>query len=104
MGRSLIAAPDRKRYLDQCAVSAKEALREFAQSAGMQEASLLVEERTGPVAATVARVAADEATDLVILSSSSKGFFGRQLLGSTTENLLRSAIVDLLILPKEPAI
>lgn len=98
LGRSMIQAPERRRYLDECAATANAELREFARSAAMDEALLIVEEVGGPVSATVARVAAETSADLIVVSPNRKGFFGRQLLGSTTENLLRTSRVDLLVL------
>lgn len=100
LGRSLVPVPERKRYLADCDAAAKEALRAFAAAEGMEGSRLMVEMANGPVSATVARVAAEDRSDLIVVSPNRKGFFGRQLLGSTTENLLRASAADLLVVPR----
>lgn len=99
MGRSLVTAPERKAYLDECTKSARMALRDFARTAGQDRALLQGEEASGPVWTTVARVADEGDNDLIVVTPSGKSFLGRYFLGSTTEDIIRSSLVDVLVLP-----
>lgn len=99
MGRSLVTASARKAYLDECTQSARMALRDFARTAGQDRALLQSEEASGPVWTTVARVAEEGDNDLIVVTPSGKGFLGRYFLGSTTEDIIRSSLVDVLVLP-----
>jgi nucleotide-binding universal stress UspA family protein len=99
MGRSLVTASARKAYLDDCRSSAQNALRDFARIAGQDRALLQSEEASGPVFTTVARVAEEGHNDLIVVTPSGKGFLGRYFLGSTTEDIIRSSLVDVLVLP-----
>lgn len=99
MGRSLVTASARKAYLDECTQSARMALRDFARTAGQDKALLQGEEASGPVWTTVARVAEEGDNDLIVVTPSGKGFIGRYFLGSTTEDIIRSSLVDVLVLP-----
>jgi nucleotide-binding universal stress UspA family protein len=101
MGRSLVTAPQRKAYLDDCRLSAQNALRDFARAAGQDRALLQSEEASGPVWTTVARVTQEAEADLIVVTPSGKGFLGRYFLGSTTEDIIRSSLVDVLVLPNQ---
>ena len=101
MGRSLVTASARKAYLDECTQSARMALRDFARTAGQDRALLQSEEASGPVWTTVARVAEEGHNDLIVVTPSGKGFLGRYFLGSTTEDIIRSSLVDVLVLPNQ---
>lgn len=99
MGRALVTAKERRAYLDDCMKSAQNALHDFAQAVGQDQALLYAEEAKGPVWTTVARVAQETESDLIVVTPSGKGFVGRYFLGSTTEDVIRSSLIDVLVLP-----
>lgn len=100
LGRSLTPTSQRKAYRDDCARCAEDDLRDFAEATGQSAASLRSEETSGPVWTTLMQVAREAESDLIVVSPSGKGFLGRHFLGSTTEDIIRSSLVDVLVLPR----
>ena len=100
LGRAGVTGKERKDYLAECVAAAKKDLRDFAASEGLEHATQLVTESRGPMAADIEQFAADDGTDLIIVSRSHKGAVGRSILGSVTEDLVRSAKLDVLVVPE----
>lgn len=100
LGRSGATAEQRREYFDECARAAKQALRAFAASEGLEHTAQFVTESRGPVAADIEGFAADDGSDLIVVSRSGKGVIGRAILGSVTEDLVRSGKMDVLAVPE----
>lgn len=98
LGRSMTPAEERSAYLARRAAATRGQLRGFAASLAMERATQLAEELRGPVGAEIERIAAEEGADLVVLPRSRKGGIARTILGSATEDLLRSGKFDLFVL------
>lgn len=99
LGRAMATRDEKSEYLSERAAAAKEDLRNFAASVGLEHAAQLVEESRGPMAAAIEQFAAADGTDLIVVSRSDKGLIGRSILGSVTEDLLRSGKLDVLVIP-----
>jgi nucleotide-binding universal stress UspA family protein len=97
LGRAMVSSDEREEYLTERAAAAKEELRSFAASVGLENAALRVEESRGPMTAEIERVAGECGTDLIVLARSDKGVIGRSILGSVTEDLLGSGKLDVFV-------
>ena len=99
LGRAMVTHDEKREYLSERAAAAKEDLRKFAASVGLEHATQLVEESGGPMAADIEQFASEDGADLIVVSRSDKGLIGRSILGSVTEDLLRSGKLDVLVIP-----
>lgn len=99
LGRAMAAPDERSTYLAERAARARQDLQGFAASAGMEDATLTIEESRGSFSAGIERVAREDGTDLIVLPRSNKGPIEKGIVGSVTENLLRSGELDILVMP-----
>lgn len=101
LGRAMASRETKRDYLAERASMAKKDLEDFAATVGLNRATQLVKESRGPMAADIGQFAVEDGTDLIIVSRSGKGLIGRSILGSVTEDLLRSGRIDVLVVPSE---
>lgn len=101
LGRAGVTADQRRDYLDDCYRAASDGLRAFAALEGLEHAAQFVIESCGPMAADIEEFAADDGSDLLVVSRSDEGALGRAILGSVTEDLIRSGKMDVLVIPEE---
>lgn len=102
MSQALVPGDSRRDYLKERAEEAYSDLRAFANSTGLENAALLVEEALHPATMVVERVAEEEQADLLVVSRSAKSAAEKGFLGSLTGNLMRNGKSDLLIVPYQP--
>lgn len=91
----------RKTLIDSAEEQARRTLSGIVSGAGLRQVRLIVRFETGPVAQLVQTTAAEERSDLVVLSTRGLGAVPRALLGSVTEQVLRASAIDVLAIPPQ---
>lgn len=86
-------------YLDTHRAETRRKLSEFIAAVGGRRADPIVQFEERTVAAEILRTAEDLKSDLVVLATHDRGRLARMLLGSVTEQVLRTAEVDVLAIP-----
>lgn len=86
-------------YLKSLRAEAKRELAAFIAKLGGTKAEQIVRFDETTIAHEVQRAAKDLKSDLIVLSTQGKGAVSRMLLGSVTEQVLRTATVDVLAIP-----
>ena len=90
---------DQKDYLDKQRAEARRGLARFMTAVGNRRAEQIVQHEDMPVAAEILNTAGELGTDLIVVSTRGKNIAARMILGSTSEQVLRSASVDVLAIP-----
>lgn len=98
LGRAMATSGEKLDYLSERRAQARQDLREFAASAGI-DGALRVRESTGSVSTDIERAGTETAADLIVVARSNKGTIERGIVGSVTESLLRAVDLDILIVP-----
>lgn len=99
LGRAMVSQEMKGDYMSERAALAEKELKDFAASVGLKRATQLVTESRGSMVDDIERFAAADGTNLIVVSRSNKGLIGRSILGSVTEDLLRSGKLDILVVP-----
>jgi universal stress protein E len=99
LGRALVSGNEREDYLRRAGEAARSKLTEFVHELGCRQARTVVRELGGSTASDIVRVGHEEDADLVIVAPSNKGMLEEAIVGSVTENLLRTEH-DIMIVPQ----
>lgn len=103
MGHS-ISEDGRMQHIDAAQDQARRALFDFLAEAGLQEMKTIVQFEKTSVPHLIEKVAAEEKADLVVLSTKGLGGVPRALMGSVTEEVLRTSKIDVLAIPPQQPI
>ena len=93
---------DQDRYLDDQRSEARRALAQFMADLAELQAEMVVRHDRATAAHEIHKAAEDLNADLIVLSTQGKGAVARFFLGSVTEKILQSAVVDVLAIPPGP--
>ena len=94
---------DQEEYLNGQRAQARRELAQFMTGIGGWRAEQIVRHEKSPVALEILKTAVDQRSDLIVVSTQNKGAVARMLIGSVTEQVLRSAPVDVLAIPPRQA-
>jgi nucleotide-binding universal stress UspA family protein len=90
---------DREHYLAQERKEAGRALSSFIAAAGLGEVEPLVRHEATSAGSEILAAAEEEQADLIVLSTHGRSGLARMLIGSVTEQVLRTSPVDVLAIP-----
>lgn len=74
-------------------------LAEFAEAAGLDEVTQIARQNESVPSQEILKTAAQAQADLIVMATHSRGGLARILIGSVTEQVLRSSPVDVLVMP-----
>jgi nucleotide-binding universal stress UspA family protein len=94
-----LPTPNKQDYLNALRAEARRELVAFMAKLGGTKAEQIVRFDETTIAHEVLKSAAELKSDLIVVSTHGKGAVSRMLLGSVTEQILRSASVDVLAIP-----
>lgn len=87
-------------YVEKERTEALKRLHSFTEELGLPSTSHLASLREGSPANAILEAARDTRSDLIVLAASAKSGFERLLIGSVTEQVLRDAERDILVIPE----
>lgn len=99
MRRALSASADVEEYVDGERSDAARELRTLMDELGLPPTSPTVVSLNGTPARTILEAAMKVDSDLIVLGTNQRNGFGRLLIGSVTEGVIREAHRDVLIIP-----
>lgn len=99
MIRSATPMAEIRKYQDQEATKASDALRRFLKQTGLASVDPIVRQIDAPVAQSICLTAEELNADLIVVGTAGKSGIPRLLLGSVAEGVLRLADRDVLAVP-----
>lgn len=99
MIRSATPMAEIRKYQDQEAAKAGNALESFLKKTGLASVNPIVRQTDAPVAQSICATAEELNADLVVVGTEGKSGMPRLLLGSVAEGVLRTARQDVLAVP-----
>lgn len=97
--RHVLSQDDQADYVVGEHDEARRDLAEFAAEAGLDGFPQIAQHNDSVPSQEILKAAAQAQADLIVLSTHSRGGLARMLIGSVTEQVLRSSPVDVLVMP-----
>lgn len=90
---------ERENYLADERMNAARQLSDFLSSAGIHNVKAMLRHEEAPAAFEILKAAEKEDADLVVLATHNRGGLAKLVIGSVTEQVLRTSPVDVLAIP-----